>query len=54
MNISNYTRKINPEFIIIPQNGEELAFTKGKTDKNFNMEFLDAIDGFGIEELFYN
>lgn len=54
IDISNYTRKMNPNFIIIPQNGAELAFTKAKTDKGFNQKFLDAIDGFGIEELFYN
>lgn len=28
INISNYARKFNPEFIIIPQNGIELAFRK--------------------------
>ena len=54
ISISNYTRKINPNFIIIPQNGSELAFENGKTDKKFDQTFLDAIDGFGIEALFYN
>ncbi|MGV9003418.1 endo alpha-1,4 polygalactosaminidase [Flavobacterium sp.] len=54
INISTYTRKTNPNFIIIPQNGAELAFTKGKPENSFNEKFLDAIDGFGIEELFYN
>jgi len=54
INISHYSRNIKPNFIIIPQNGAELAFTKGKTDKELNQKFLNAIDGFGIEELFYN
>jgi cysteinyl-tRNA synthetase, unknown class len=54
ISISNYTRKMNPNFIIIPQNGAELAFTKAKTNKEFDKNFLAAIDGFGIEELFYN
>jgi|APEBP8051073403_1049400.scaffolds.fasta_scaffold00121_61 cysteinyl-tRNA synthetase len=54
INISDYTRKINPNFIIIPQNGAELAFENGKTDKKLDQKFLEAIDGFGIEELFYN
>lgn len=54
MDISKYTRKINPNFIIIPQNGAELAFKDGNTDKEFDEDFLNSIDGFGIEELFYN
>lgn len=52
--ISKYARSFDNDFIIIPQNGEELAFTDGKPNKNLNTSFLNAIDGFGIEELFYN
>jgi len=54
ISISKYARKSNPNFIIIPQNGEELAFTKADVSKKINANYLKAIDGFGIEELFYN
>ena len=54
INISKYTRKFDTNFIIIPQNGEELAYTNGDISKKPNENYLKAIDGFGIEELFYN
>jgi cysteinyl-tRNA synthetase len=54
INISKYTRKSNPNFIIIPQNGEELAYTNADISKPINENYLKAIDGFGIEELHYN
>jgi cysteinyl-tRNA synthetase len=54
INISKYTRNFDNNFIIIPQNGEELAYTNGDISKSFNENYLKAIDGFGIEELFYN
>jgi cysteinyl-tRNA synthetase len=54
INISKYARKFDADFIIIPQNGEELAFIGANPDKKLNTTFLNAINGFGIEELFYN
>ena len=54
INISNYARKFNPAFIIIPQNGIELAFNNLNPDEGVNVSYLNAINGFGVEELFYN
>ncbi|MCL2130532.1 MAG: endo alpha-1,4 polygalactosaminidase, partial [Treponema sp.] len=49
-----YAKKINPNFIIIPQNGSELAFEETDMDSGIRQSYIDAIDGIGIEELFYN
>ena len=52
--ISLYAKKINPNFIIIPQNGSELAFEDTDIDAGILKSYINAIDGIGIEELFYN
>lgn len=52
--ISNHARNQNPNFIVIPQNGIELAFNDLAPEDGLNQEFMNAIDGFGIEELFFN
>ena len=52
--ISSYARQIKPQFIIIPQNGAELAFNETEPDKGILASYVDAIDGIGIEELFYD
>lgn len=54
INISSYARNIDPDFIIIPQNGPELAFNNVDPESDLNIPFTNSIDGFGIEELFYN
>lgn len=51
---SKYARSIKPDFIIVPQNGAELAFTKLNPDTAVNPAYMNAVDGFGIEELFFN
>ncbi len=45
--ISQYCKvdKGQPNFIIVPQNGEELSV---------HQDYLDAVDGLGKEDLFYN
>jgi cysteinyl-tRNA synthetase, unknown class len=53
IDISNYSKGINPNFIIIPQNGIELAFSNCDTQEGFNTTYMSAIDGVGIESLFY-
>jgi cysteinyl-tRNA synthetase, unknown class len=53
INISNYSRQHDSDFIIIPQNGVELAFSSLEPADGLNASYLNAIDGFGIEELFY-
>ena len=52
--ISAYARSINPNFIIVPQNGEELAFNNTEPDEGILWSYINAIDGIGIEELFYD
>ena len=52
--ISAYAKGLKPGFIIIPQNGSELAFNYTDTSEGLRTSYINAIDGFGIEELFYN
>lgn len=51
--ISTYTRSSKSNFIIIPQNGQELVTTNGEKDGPEATEYLNAIDGVGREDLFY-
>jgi len=53
INISNYAKQIDPDFIIIPQNGQELVTTNGEEDGSPCLAYLNAIDGVGREDLFY-
>ena len=53
-NISAYSRAIKPNFIIIPQNGVELAFNYTDPADGIKHAYLNAIDGIGVEELFYD
>lgn len=52
-NLSAYAKAINPDFFIIPQNGQELVTDTGEGDGIPNMEYLNAIDAVGREDLFY-
>ncbi len=52
--ISAYAKTISPNFIIIPQNGIETIFEDINPENPLNMAYLNAIDGYGIEELFYD
>jgi cysteinyl-tRNA synthetase len=51
--ISEYSRAIDPGFIIIPQNGIELVTKNGGEDDSLHVPYLSAIDGNGQEDLFY-
>ncbi len=51
--ISRYAKSYDNDFIIIPQNGPELATTDGNEDGEPATEYLDSIDGAGREDLFY-
>ncbi len=53
IDISNYAHQFNPNFILIPQNGIELAFEGVSNDSPLHSAYLSAIQGFGVEELFY-
>jgi len=52
--IANYARETNENFIIIPQNGVELVYNETDKDLRFRELYMDAIDGIGMEELFYD
>lgn len=54
INISDYARIVDPNFMVIPQNGVELGFKGMDPQEGLHEDYLDAIDGFGVEELFYN
>lgn len=51
--ISNYSKNINNNFIIIPQNGQEIVTENGNIEDSVSMDYLEAIDGVGREDLFY-
>ncbi|NOZ03482.1 MAG: hypothetical protein GXO92_02615 [FCB group bacterium] len=52
-NISYYAKAGNPDFIIIPQNGQELLTENGDTTAPLVSFYVYAIDGQGREDLFY-
>jgi cysteinyl-tRNA synthetase len=51
--ISSYAKSINPDFVVIPQNGPELVTLDGNEDGAVDLVYLAAIDGVGREDLFY-
>jgi len=51
--ISAYAKGFNPDFIIIPQNGQELLTENGEANGPLSHSYLEAIDGIGREDLFY-
>ncbi len=51
--ISNYAKEKNPDFSIIPQNGQALITDTGEPDGTIESDYVAAIDGTGREDLFY-
>jgi len=51
--ISNYAKAIDADFVIIPQNGQEIITIDGESNGVIDNDYLDAIDGIGREDLFY-
>ena len=51
--ISAYAKGIDPDFVVIPQNGVALVSVSGDGSGLADMEYLNAIDGIGQEELYY-
>jgi cysteinyl-tRNA synthetase, unknown class len=51
--ISQYSKTINPNFLIVPQNGIELVTDNGDATGKPHTAYLDAIDANGQEDLFY-
>ncbi|EPB65584.1 hypothetical protein ANCCEY_15350, partial [Ancylostoma ceylanicum] len=54
MAISQKAKSVDSDFIIIPQNGVEVIFNDLNPENELNHAFLNAIDGYGIEELYYD
>jgi cysteinyl-tRNA synthetase, unknown class len=52
--ISSYAKGIDNDFLIIPQNGLELVYNYTDPNEGLNEFYMNAIDGVGVEELFYN
>lgn len=53
IDLSEYAKGEKTGFIIIPQNGQDLATTDGEPDGPAAAAYLAAIDGQGREDLFY-
>jgi cysteinyl-tRNA synthetase len=51
--LSRYARTVNPEFIVVPQNGNELLTMDGEIDSCLAVDYIHCIDGIGREDLFY-
>jgi len=51
--ISEYSKNIKSDFIVIPQNGQALITEDGTNTGIVNTDYLDAIDATGREDLFY-
>ena len=47
--LSAYAKDIDPNFLIVPQNGQELLITDSEPEQ----EYIDAIDAVGREDMFY-
>lgn len=53
MNLSKYAKEKKSDFIIIPQNGQELITDSGEATGIIQSEYLNAIDATGRESMFY-
>lgn len=51
---SAYAKGINPNFMIVPQNGCELLYADLDNAEEMYDYVMNSIDGIGIEELFFN
>lgn len=53
IDIADYARATHPNFIVIPQNGMALITSDGEPSSPVATDYANAIDGTGIESLFY-
>ncbi|OQA01619.1 MAG: hypothetical protein BWY70_00312 [Bacteroidetes bacterium ADurb.Bin408] len=51
--IAAYARSYNPNFIIIPQNGEELIYNETDKSAGIYEDYVNTINGIGSEDIFY-
>ncbi len=54
VDISTYAKAIDTGFFIVPQNGAELVYNQADEQQGINQNYLNAVDAFGNEEIFYN
>lgn len=53
ISIGEYARASNPDFLLIPQNGHDLLSLEPGTASKPALDYIDAIDGMGQEDLLY-
>lgn len=53
MRIAEYARAADSDFIVVPQNGQELFTDTGEASGTPMTDYLSAIDGSGRESMFY-
>ena len=53
VSISNYARQTNPNFLVIPQNGQEIMTTNGLATGTVDTAYINAISGVGREDFLY-
>lgn len=51
--LSEYAKETDGDFVIIPQNGQELITDNGEPDGTVQTDYVNAIDATGREDLFY-
>lgn len=51
--ISERGEALRPGFLVVPQNGERLLTLNGAANGTLATNYVNAVDGFGREELFY-
>ncbi len=53
INLGSYAKSHNDNFLVIPQNGQELITDNGEADGSPDMLYLQSIDATGRESMFY-
>ena len=53
IDIAQYARQTDPDFIVIPQNGHNLLTIGGNPDGEVASNYINALSGAGQEDLFY-
>jgi cysteinyl-tRNA synthetase, unknown class len=53
INLSKYAKEKDPEFLIIPQNGQELITHNGEYNGIIYLNYIQSIDATAREDLFY-
>lgn len=51
--LSHYSKQQNPDFIVVPQNGQELITDTGEANGTIMSEYIEAIDATAREDLLF-